>query len=340
MLRKFTGRSKDLPRAEECEIGCRGDLPMAYLRAEGAEPHALRRRAMLRAHPEIRALLGPEPSTGWCIALVWTAHMGCAAAARILPVWTIALAAYAVGAIGSLALWTLLHECAHDLVARDARANRHWGLITSLPLVLPVAESFRKYHLLHHRHPGHAVLDGDVASPWECQLVGNSGWRKALWLLAGPLMQSLRPGRMTQVRLADRAFLINLTVQLAFDLAVIVVLGWQALAYLFLANCFALGLHPLGARWIQEHYVVAPGQETYSYYGPMNRAVFNAGYHVEHHDIARIAWNRLPRLRRMAPEFYDGLYAHRSWTALLLRFLTDPSITLESRIVRQARDVA
>ncbi|WP_206539332.1 fatty acid desaturase [Aurantiacibacter luteus] len=309
---------------------------MAYLLAEGHEPHAERRRAILRAHPEIRDLLGPEPRTFWCIALVWLAQMAAAALAAQLPVWAMVLAAYCVGAVVALALWTLLHECTHDLVFGTVRANRMLGLVASLPLVLPVAESFRKYHLLHHRHPGDPVLDGDVASAWECRLVGNSAWRKALWLMAGPLMQSLRPGRMTGVPLADRAMVTNLLAQLVFDLAVVALLGWQALAYLFLANCFALGLHPLGGRWIQEHYALAPGQETFSYYGPMNRAVFNAGYHVEHHDMPRIPWNRLPRLRVTASEFYDGLYAHRSWSALLLRFITDPAITLESRMVRPA----
>ena len=43
---------------------------------------------------------------------------------------------------------------------------------------------------------------------------------------------------------------------------------------------------------------------------------------------------RLPRLKAMAPEFYDGLVHHRSWTALLFRFLLDPSLSLYSRRVR------
>ena len=39
----------------------------------------------------------------------------------------------------------------------------------------------------------------------------------------------------------------------------------------------------------------------------------------------------------MAPEFYDTLVWHRSWTELLWRFLTDPGVTLESRVEREAR---
>ena len=62
---------------------------------------------------------------------------------------------------------------------------------------------------------------------------------------------------------------------------------------------------------------------------------FNVGYHNEHHDLMMVPWSRLPRLKAMAPEFYDGLVAHRSWTALLFRFLLDPSISLYSRRVRK-----
>ena len=48
-------------------------------------------------------------------------------------------------------------------------------------------------------------------------------------------------------------------------------------------------------------------------------------------------WNRLPRVRRTAPEAYDALVSHRSWTKLLLRFVFDPGISLWSRVVRADR---
>jgi sphingolipid delta-4 desaturase len=49
----------------------------------------------------------------------------------------------------------------------------------------------------------------------------------------------------------------------------------------------------------------------------------------------RVPWSRLPELNRMAPELYEPLHAHRSWSGLLWRFLTDPGITLYSRVIRQ-----
>jgi sphingolipid delta-4 desaturase len=98
-----------------------------------------------------------------------------------------------------------------------------------------------------------------------------------------------------------------------------------------------MGLHPLGARWVQEHYTICGAQATTSYYGPMNRVLFNAGYHNEHHDLMSIPWSRLPKLKAIAPELYDTINAHQSWSALLIRFLADRRITLDDRIVRGSR---
>jgi sphingolipid delta-4 desaturase len=94
----------------------------------------------------------------------------------------------------------------------------------------------------------------------------------------------------------------------------------------------------VGARWIQEHYVMVPGQETYSYYGPLNKFCYNVGYHNEHHDLMMVPWSKLPELKRMAPEFYDNLYAHQSWTKLLLKFIFTPELNLYSRVVRPSRE--
>jgi sphingolipid delta-4 desaturase len=97
---------------------------------------------------------------------------------------------------------------------------------------------------------------------------------------------------------------------------------------------FSVGLHPLGARWIQEHYTQDPVQETFSYYGPLNLLALNVGYHNEHHDFPSIPWNRLPQLRAMAPEFYDSLKSHTSWSRLLWEFVFNPRYSLHSRVLR------
>jgi sphingolipid delta-4 desaturase len=127
-----------------------------------------------------------------------------------------------------------------------------------------------------------------------------------------------------------------MAVVITVDAAILYVLGPQALIYLALSTLFALGLHPVGGRWIQEHYVTREGQETYSYYGPLNKTCFNMGYHNEHHDLATVPWNNLPKLKKMAPEFYDDLASYQSWTAVVLRYIFDPAMSSYSRIVRTA----
>jgi len=131
---------------------------------------------------------------------------------------------------------------------------------------------------------------------------------------------------------------VNIVIQAAAMALVVYVAGGAPFKYLVMSAVFAIGLHPLGARWIQEHFAIAPGQETYSYYGPLNKVSFNVGYHNEHHDIVNVPWSRLPQIRRIAPEFYDSLHSYSSWTALLVRFVRDSNITLYNAIVRTGRD--
>jgi sphingolipid delta-4 desaturase len=63
----------------------------------------------------------------------------------------------------------------------------------------------------------------------------------------------------------------------------------------------------------------------------MNPLVFNCGYHAEHHDLMQIPWVHLPRVREIAPEVYGPLHAHRSWSALVVRFVFDRKLTLANR---------
>jgi sphingolipid delta-4 desaturase len=299
--------------------------------AHDTELHLRRRIQIIRAHPELLDLMGPyRPTAAW-VVLVIAVQVCMAAWVGQQPWWAIGIAAYTVGAVASLALLSLMHETSHDLVFRRPVANQWLGIACGLPLMVPAASSYRKGHHLHHGKQGDPVYDGDFASPWEARMVGNGPLRKSLWLAAQPVLLSLRIGRMPGVALVDRWSLANLAAQLAFDAAVIFWLGWGAAAYLLLAHCFALGLHPLGGRWIQEHHIIDPEQATYSYYGPMNPLVFNCGYHAEHHDLMRVPWVHLPAVRRAAPEFYERLHSHRSWTALLLRFLFDRELTLANR---------
>jgi sphingolipid delta-4 desaturase len=66
----------------------------------------------------------------------------------------------------------------------------------------------------------------------------------------------------------------------------------------------------------------------------MNWVALNMGYHNEHHDLPSIPWNNLPKLRAMAPEFYENLKYHSSWSRLLFQFIFDKRYSLYSRVER------
>ena len=96
------------------------------------------------------------------------------------------------------------------------------------------------------------------------------------------------------------------------------------MVYLLASQAFFTGfLHPYCLGWVlgishfhgARHY-----QPTASHYGWLvNLLSFNAGLHVEHHDLMTIPWRRLPKLRQIAPEFYDNLETIPSYTWLALQ---------------------
>lgn len=307
------------------------------------EPHHIRTRAILTAHPEVRGLIGRNP---WSFAIIVLGVMIQMTLARQLssaPWWTVLGVAWLVGAFVNHAMYVMVHEAAHNLIFPRRWQNQLAAILADVVNVVPAAISFRGYHLMHHAHQGVYELDADLPSRWEARLIGGGAWTKGMWLLFFPFFQMTRPPRLKQIAFLNRWVVLNWASALLVTIAVVVFWGWGALAYLLASFFFAVGLHPLGARWIQEHYLTTEDQETYSYYGPANLVAMNVGYHNEHHDFPSIPWNRLPRLKAAAPEYYDGLAYYGSWTGLLVRFLFDRELTLFSRTTRlraRGREVA
>jgi sphingolipid delta-4 desaturase len=254
--------------------------------------------------------------------------------------WTLPVA-YLVGAFLSHTLFVVIHEAAHNLVFRKVWQNVAVGIIANFPSVVPTAISFKNFHLKHHVFQGVHELDADLPDWYEARLIRNYSVGKAIWLFFFPLFQVIRTVRCREVAAVDRYVVANFVAQVAFDVAIVYFFGWTAMLYLFLSFWFSVGLHPLGARWIQEHYLTLDqNQETYSYYGRLNGINLNVGFHNEHHDMPSIPWNNLPKLKAVAPEFYEPLLHHTSYTKLFFRFLFDQEISLFSRITRKSRGKA
>merc|ERR1711879_85918 len=116
----------------------------------------------------------------------------------------------------------------------------------------------------------------------------------------------------------------------SFDGLMCLWLGPGCMLYLLLSTFLAGSIHPTAGHFIAEHYVMEGDHETYSYYGPLNWLAYNVGYHNEHHDFPNIPWSGLPKVKAIAPEFYDDLPQCASWPGTLLRFVFDDSISLFS----------
>jgi sphingolipid delta-4 desaturase len=301
------------------------------------EPHKARTKTILKAHPDIRKHIGKNPYSFLAIVALVSLQIGLAALLTGSPWWLIFLTAYTVGAIADHGLFVLIHECAHNLIFKVGALNTLAGIVANVPSVIPSAVSFKRYHLKHHAFQGVYELDADIPSEWEARLIGNSPIGKAFWLLLFPVFQMLRPFRIKELSLVDRQVAVNMSVVFAADAILYMALGPRAFVYLLASVFFSVGLHPVGARWIQRHWLVESDQETYSYYGRMNLLAFNVGYHNEHHDFPSVPWNRLPKVKATAPECYKNLAAHTSWTRLLLRFMFDRKLSLFSRMVREER---
>ncbi len=306
-----------------------------FLQTVHDQPHPARTREILAKHPEIGTLIGRNPWTAAIIVFVFLFQTSIAIAlSEYGAAWYVALAAaWCIGAFANHTIFVLIHEATHNLIFKSKVLNRLFGILADLPNVIPTSIGFRNYHIKHHAHQGDHDLDADMASDWEARMIGNSAIGKAFWLFMFPVFQLVRPPRLN-IQLWNAWVPVNIVASLTYSFLVYHFFGGTAILYLIGSFWFSVGLHPLGGRWIQEHYLVEGDQETYSYYGPLNFLALNVGYHNEHHDFSGVPWNNLPKIKAMAPEYYDNLKSHDSWTKLWLQFIFDSKLSLYSRAER------
>ncbi len=301
--------------------------------ADEREPHYQRRQEILKKHPEVRTLFGVDPKLKFItIALVVT-QLAIGLLVGQLDVLAFVLVTYFIGATIAQALFLAIHEITHDLSSKSKTFNNWLALVANLPIVFPFAMSFKTYHHKHHWDQGKETVDTDIPTRLEAQIFrGFIG--KLIWFVNQILFYAFRPLLTYPIKL-EKWHYINIVFQLGVMTVYLPLAGWSGLAYLLLSIFLAGSLHPTAGHFISEHYVFKEGQETYSYYGPLNKLSFNVGYHNEHHDFHNIPGSRLPKLKQMAPEFYDHLHAYHSWTAVIFKFLSNKDISLYSRTKRK-----
>jgi sphingolipid 4-desaturase/C4-monooxygenase len=257
--------------------------------------------------------------------------------ATTLPWKLLVPVAYLLGGAANCNLQLAMHEISHNLAFKGTTAigmfcNRVLSLIANLPLAIPAAISFRKYHLEHHRYQGHEVVDVDLPTHAEGWFF-RSSIRKVIWCFLQPAFYALRP-LFTSPKPLIAWELVNIIFQLSFDYVIYTLYGTKALSYLLLSTLLGMGLHPTAYHFISEHFVFVEGHETYSYYGYLNYIMYNVGYHNEHHDFPNIPGCRLYLVKQYAPEFYDHLPQHDSWFQVFYDFIMRPDVNPFNRMKR------
>ncbi|ORX95271.1 hypothetical protein K493DRAFT_407674 [Basidiobolus meristosporus CBS 931.73] len=303
------------------------------------EPHFKRKRAILEKHPEIEELYGIDKSTKWITFATVSAHLFCAYLfGRVLLDWnwTMVICSYAVGGTLTQAFGSIIHECCHALAHESLFVNRLLGLFVNIGIPVPIAQSFRRYHLEHHTFQGVLGKDPDLPLDWEVTLISGNAFLKFLWLLIFPVMYVVRGAAMGK----NPSFweIVNIIFTIITDICIWFVCGPRGFLYMMLSLWWGYSINPAAAHFIQEHYTWDDGQETYSYYGSMNKLTLNIGFHNEHHDFTKVAWSKLPAIREIAPEFYNTIHYHDSWFRVLWEFVTQPTFGPQSRVGREYSD--
>jgi sphingolipid delta-4 desaturase len=328
VLKESSTSSKKSDENNAKPVGGHDDYHWSYTE----EPHASRRKLILAKYPEIKKLYGYDPNFRYVVLLLVSIQLTMAYYMRSCNGWVFFLGAYVVGGTCNHMLLLSMHELCHNLGFKKMIHNRIFSLFANLPVGVPSAISFKRYHMDHHRYQGEDKIDVDIPTAVEGRIFQGT-FMKLIFVLCQIIFYALRPLIVAPKKpgLWEAA---NAAICLVFNAIIAYTMGPWALAYLLLSTVLGAGLHPVAGHFIAEHYVFDKGIETYSYYGPLNFFAFNVGYHNEHHDFPSVPGCRLPQVRRIAAEFYDDLPQCKSWVGVLYNYITDPEITAFSRVKR------
>lgn len=296
------------------------------------EPHAKRRTEILKKYPEIKKLYGHDPMFKYVVGLLFMIQMTTAYLVRNASWPVFFVAAYVIGGTSNHMLMLAMHELAHNLGFKKIFHNKLFSIVANLPIAVPSAISFKRYHMDHHRYQGEDGIDTDVPTFLEGKIVNNT-ITKLLFVIFQIFFYAVRPMLVCPKKPGNWE-VVNAISCLSFDAFIAYTMGISALGYLLLGSFLGAGLHPVAGHFIAEHYVFVKGAETYSYYGILNFFAFNVGYHNEHHDFPFIPGSRLPMVRQIASEYYNNLPAHDSWVKVIWNYITDPNISAFSRVKR------
>ena len=310
----------------------------SFFPAELKRPHPIRRMAIIKAHPEVKALMGQDRWTAAICLGILVGQIGMAALLGHLGLgywWVALIAAWCIGAFPNHAMFVIIHDATHNLVFKNVVLNKLLLIVADLPNTVPTGMGFRCYHVKHHSHLGDYDFDADLPSRWEADLVGNKWYMKAGWLFFFALFQLTRLERLKgTVPMKNRWTIYNGAAIFAFDARDRLVLRPQRPA-LPVRLVLVLGRPASAGRALD------PG----AFHARSRAGDVRLLRAAQHRGAEHRLPQRAPRFpghpvaaaaaaAEIAPEFYDTLKTHKSWTRLFITFIVDRRYTLYSRVDR------
>ncbi|KAF0983505.1 hypothetical protein FDP41_010570 [Naegleria fowleri] len=298
------------------------------------EPHLRRKYEILQKYPQIEKLFGVDYNTKYQVIAFVLIHLFICYLVKDQPWYIFVPTAWLIGGAFIQSLTVAIHEITHGMCFDKLEHNYYFAMFANLPMGIPSAMTFKRYHSDHHWYLGVPLYDVDITTRLEGKYV-RSKFLKLIHMIFIGLVYGVKP-LLVAPRSPNTWELLNMAVSFSFDGLLVYFWGYRALIFCVLSSLLGLGLHPLSGHFLSEHWLTEPGQETYSYYGPANWFMFNVGYHNEHHDFPRIPCSKLPLLRKIAPEFYDTLGYYESWSAVVYNYIMTDGY---NPFVRQVRTI-
>lgn len=310
------------------------------------EPHATRRTIIKKAHPEVTKLFGHHPASKYYAAATVFLQIFCTwyVSRPSTPWWQFWPIAYVVGGTCVHSLTLAIHEMSHHLFFKSPKANLYYSFFCNWPIVIPYANSFKKYHLEHHRYQGVDGIDTDIPTAAE-GFFFTTPFRKFLWVFLQPFFYAVRP-LVVNPKPLNQMDMVNISSQMVFVYAMYTTCGLISIFYMLMSTLFGLGFHPCAGHFLAEHYtnlastsgvhksgvtpIIKGGDklypdETFTYRGPLNYVSYNVGIHVAHHDFPYVSGLRLKQVEAMCPEFYDHLPVTKSWPGVIYDYIMSDS---------------
>jgi len=126
---------------------------------------------------------------------------------------------------------------------KDINVNKIMAALCNIPMAIPSALSFGRYHSDHHNYLGVIKGDPDLPLLWESKLSYEHKWYKYVFYAIIELFYALRPIFMTNPSIS-RDEILNYVFIALTDYLVYYIWGPYALLFLFIAGLSSIGPHP------------------------------------------------------------------------------------------------